>query len=121
MSTVAEASAALLAALGTVDGVRPYSDASSKLDPPCTLLGPPQLDWTTYNPDGDPNTATFIVLAVVPVGDRAVEQLWELVPRVVAAVTTNPDAVVSRATPTALAANGSADLPAYQIFVEMSL
>jgi hypothetical protein len=120
MTTVAEAAADLIAALKTVDKLRVISDGTAALDPPCALLGPPQLDWTAYNGPG-PGQATFVVLIAVPADDRATERLWDLVVTVAAAVESVVDAVVRSAFPISVTVGQSADLPAYQLQVEMSL
>lgn len=120
MIAIATAAAELVTALKTVEGLRVYSDQGADLDPPCALLGPPQLDWTRYN-DSGPSSATFIVLVAVKADDRAVERLWDLVPAVAKAVETLPGAAVRQAFPVSLATGQTTQLPAYQLQVEVSL
>lgn len=120
MVAVATAAAELTAALKTVDGLRVITDGTAQLDPPCALLGPPQLDWTGYN-NSAPSQATFVVLIAVPADDRATERLWDLVVTVAAAIESEVDAVVRQAFPISVSAGQNADLPAYQLSVEMSL
>lgn len=120
MVAVATAAAELIAALKTVDTLRVISDGTAALDPPCALLGPPQLDWTVYNSSA-PDQATFVVMVAVPADDRATERLWDLVVTVAAAIESVVDAVVRSAFPISVAVGTSADLPAYQLQVEMSL
>ena len=114
MSAVAEAAGALLEALQGVAGARVYSDPGATLDPPALLLGPPSLTWETVC--SDPTSARFIVYVVVKVSERAMEQLWELVPEVAQAIDATTDATVRQADP-----GTWKDLPAYEIQVEVSL
>ncbi|WP_435583377.1 hypothetical protein [Amycolatopsis thermoflava] len=117
MRTVTEAAAQLEAALKSVDGLR-YVQLGSDVDPPGLVLGVPQLNWEGYG--SAPATATFPVIVVVAMDDRALEQLWKLVTPVATAVDTVPDAVVQTADPGVFNA-GNQDLPCYTLSVEVSL
>jgi hypothetical protein len=119
MSTVAEAADKLTAALKTVSKIRVISDGNASLDPPCALLGPPQLDRSAYSRSW--TSATFVVLLAVPADDRATDRLWGLIGEVADAIESEVDAVVQAAFPVSVAASSGADLPAYQLQVEMSL
>lgn len=119
MSTISEAAQALIDALATVEDLRVISDGTSALDPPCALLGPPQIDWTTYG--RGPSQATFTVLLAVPANDRATESLWQLVETVADAIQSTVNAVVRSAFPVSVTVSQGADLPAYQLQTEVSL
>lgn len=119
MSTVSEAAQDLIDVLKTVDGLRVISDGTAALDPPCALLGPPQLERTSYGQRWD--SATFVVLIAVPANDRATENLWDLVETVASTVESDLDAVVRSAFPVSVANGPDADLPAYQLQTEVSL
>lgn len=119
---VKDAATAVRTALETVPGLRVYTDLAATVDPPSVVVGPPALTWAGY--DANPRLARFVVYVVTDDKDRAVEQLWELVPQVVAALEASPDADISlrpgedQATPTVWP-NG--DLPAYEIITEVVL
>lgn len=121
MNNVETAAQNLIAALKTVDGLRVIRDGAAALDPPCALLGPPQLDWTSYSNGGQPDEATFVVLLAVTADDRATERLWDLVVRTAAALESEMDAIVRSAFPISVTAGGQSDLPAYQLQTEVSL
>ncbi|MEV7263974.1 hypothetical protein AB0N38_10525 [Micromonospora aurantiaca] len=116
MSTVVEAAEALAAALRGVEGVRYVPDLAAVVEPPATALGPPALTWDAYCVE--PTEARFIAYVVVARDERALPRLWDLVPRVAAALDAVPDAVVRRADP---GLYPSGELPCYQIQVEVSL
>ncbi|MHA6626886.1 hypothetical protein ACU61A_15735 [Pseudonocardia sichuanensis] len=116
MSAVAEAAAALEAALKTVEGLRVYTDPAATVNPPGVVVVPPTLTWGGYR-DG-PTDALFVVAVVVRPDARAVERLWELVPRVAAALDELPDVAVRQAEPGTW---GSSNLPAYLIETGVAL
>lgn len=119
MTTVKEAAEQLEVALRTVEGVRVYRDPSATVDPPGVLIAPPRLRWEDYCA-GPPTSATFVVIVMVAMDARAVEELWEWVPLVAAAIDTVPDAAVAAANPGVFNSGGT-DLPSYEITVEVSL
>lgn len=118
MTLVSDAAEALEAALRTVPGLRVYTDVGAAIDPPGAVVGPPSLTWGSVC--AEPSSATFLVAVVVAMDDRAMPRLWELVPQVATALETVSDAVVRRATPDVWT-SGTANLPSYAVFVEMSL
>lgn len=113
-----EAAEALVAALETVDGVRPYTDIGAVMDPPCSILGPPTLTWRGVG--STPAEARFLVIVAEVADDGALPRLWDLVPRVVEALEDVQDAVVISAAPGSWTTGGT-DLPCYEITVEMAL
>lgn len=118
--SVQQAAAELEAAVRQVDGVRLYRDPSAAMvDPPAALVGPPRLTW-----DGvcsGPTAATFVVYVLASMDERAVAQLWDLVPLVAEAINEHVrDAVVTEANPGVFDAGGN-DLPSYEITVEVAL
>lgn len=115
---VLTAAAELRAAADAVDGVRTYKDPAAPVTPPAVIVGPPQLRWEAMSPA--PSSATFIVYLMVPMDARALDNLLGLVPLVTAALDALPDAAVTSANPGVFNAGG-ADLPSYEITVEVSL
>ncbi len=115
---IADAHEALSAALESVEGLRVYRDPGAVLDPPAALVGPPML--TFGGPSSDPVNGRFVVVVAVAFDDRAMKALWQLVPRVSAAVESHVDAVVTEASP-GVWQNGAISLPCYELSVEMSL
>lgn len=117
MNDVADAFTALSAACNTVDGLREYG-LGAAIDPPAFVVGPPALTYEAY--DADPTSARFLIYVMVPADDRALPRLWGFVEQLAAAINTVTSAVVVRADPGRFAA-GTADLPSYEILVEVSL
>lgn len=119
MPNVIEAADALRAALATVEGVRHYPDVGPGVDPPATVLGVPSLEWGSMCQE--PTSASWVVYLVVAADSaRAASTLFQLLPRVVAALDAVEDAVVVRADPGTYPAS-SGDLPAYQIQIDVAL
>jgi hypothetical protein len=121
MSAIKDAAEALR---DSVNGLPSLSDlirATTDLAPNVTsntaIIGPPALIWEGMC-DG-PTSARFLVYVVaVPADERAIERLWELVPLVAEAIDDVTDAVVTTALPGQW---GSANLPCYELTVEVSL
>jgi hypothetical protein len=105
MTYITDTAEALEAALRTAPDVRVYRDPGALVDPPGVVL---------------PVRATFLVWIAAARDDRAIEELWKLIPVVSAAIATDGRFAVTRAEPAALAA-GSTDLPAYTLTVETTL
>jgi hypothetical protein len=118
MSAVSDVSGTILAALEGVGGVNATADVGKTLDPPSLVLGPPALMWQGVC--SGPTSARWLVYAVVPADERALERLWELVPAVADALDALPDVSVIRADPGAYV-NGGVELPCYEIQIEVSL
>lgn len=121
MSAIADAAAAIVAAVKTVPGVRVYTDITASVEPPCVVVGPPRLFWDVLT--DKPTRATFELIVVSSADDRIMTRLWDLVPAVAAAVSQAAvDAGVDEAgaTPTIYTAGG-ANLPAYSIPVTATL
>lgn len=125
MGDVAAAAASIRAALRTVPDVRHYAQLSGPVDPPATILPPPALRFGGRS--SSPTEASWVVALVVGRHDRSVEQLWELLPRVVDVLDglrdDHVDVVVSQdsgAQPGTYP-TGSGELPAYLITLEVSL
>lgn len=116
--TPKEARAAIGAALTEVDGVRFYPDYGASIDPPATKVGLPALQFETGCPD--PTSATFVVHLIDAASDYGLDRLMDLVPSVVAAIESLPEAVVTSALPSVWGYGGP-DLPMYDITVEVAL
>jgi hypothetical protein len=120
MSIIKAKADELYAALKGVapDRLRLYEDLGATVDPPGVMLGPPRLQWESYC--SELTSATFIVIVMAAMDERAMETLWDLVPLVSDAVSAVEDAVVTTASPGVFNANGT-DLPSYELTVECSL
>jgi hypothetical protein len=118
MSTISDIAEQLRAALATVDGLRAYIEGTGQPTPPAAVVGLPTLTWAGIG--SDPTRASWPITIVTGLDNRAAEQLWSFVPLAADALDTVRDAVVSTATPVAMAVGG-ADLPAYQLIVETEL
>jgi hypothetical protein len=118
MSTVSEVADAIVVALRTVPNLRVSLDAGGAVSPPQAVVGPPRLVWEGYC-DG-PTSGTFRVALVVANTDHAMERLWDLLPAVAEAIDSVPAAAVTRADPGSFT-SGGADLPAYDLTIEVSL
>ena len=117
--SVSEYGEQLRAAVRTVEGVRVYEDPSATVRPPAAVVGPPRLQWEAGCLG--PTSATFIVIIMVALDKRAVEQLLDLVPKVADAIDEQViDAAVISADPAIFNAGGT-DLPSYELTVEVSL
>jgi hypothetical protein len=119
VSAVADAVAALAAALAAAEGLaglRVYTDPSETVDPPAVVVGPPSLTWEGYGPAA---AATFPVFVVVALDERALQRLWELVPAAQAALE-ETEATARSATPIVFNSGGQ-DLPAYEITTDYPL
>lgn len=118
MSAIADAAAAITAAVKAA-GLRVYNPLDS-VDPPAVVLGPPRLFWDRLS--DAPSRAQFDVLVVAPASDRLMAQLWELVPKVAAAISDHTDGAVDTngATPVPYAAGGTS-LPSYTISISIPL
>lgn len=124
MRAVKEAAEALEVALGTVEGLRVHRDVSSGIDPPCAVIGPPEIGWSGFCPDMAPTSARFTVHLVVRSNERTMERLWELVPAVALAIEQADDmsmALLERAAVPGTFPSGGAELPAYELSVDAVL
>jgi hypothetical protein len=115
---VKAAAEALETALRTVEGLRVFRDPGGAVDPPAAILGAPALTWETTCLE--PTGAQFMIHVVVVANERALEQLWDLVPVVTTALDGVVDASVIRADPGTYPTGGK-ELPAYLIQVDVSL
>lgn len=118
MSALADAVAALTAAIETVEELRVFP-LGAEVTPPAAAIDAPPLTGATHCPG--PTTATFSVFVAVQLDDRALEALYDLVPAVWLAIENETDAVVTRAEPGVYSSGGAAALPAYQLTVEYPL
>jgi hypothetical protein len=116
---IADAVADLEAACRTVEGIRVFQ-LGDTIDPPAAVVGPPRLLWEVQCVDGGPTSAEFLVLVAVAFDDRAIAQLYEVVPRVVLAIETETPGAVSEANPSTYN-NGSTSLPGYELRVSYPL
>lgn len=117
-SVVRDAALALQAALSGA-GYQGYHDPAKTVDPPAALVGPPELEWESHG-TLEPTLARFPVIVMVASDEYAVERLWEIPGAVALAVNELADAVVLAATP-ALYTAGGAELPSYELIVEIGL
>lgn len=115
MTTIVDAVATLKAAVETVEGLQCYTEPDSNPNPPCVVIGPPQLAWETFNTP-KPNEATFNLYLVVSANGYSLAALEPLIEQVATALWDVTDAVVTGAVPGAWDA-----LPAYVLTVEMGL
>lgn len=118
--TIASTADELTAALRTVvaPGFEVYPDIGPAVSPPGAVLGAPTLQWET--PGVEPTSARWSVFLIVPAGDRASRELWDLIPPVTAALDQVADVAVMTASPSSYPTSGG-DLPAYEIQIEVSL
>lgn len=124
MSTVAEAAEQLLAAVDTVEGLRVHRDLGANVTPPAALLGAPALGWRSFC-GPQPTSARFVLFIVVDATERALEDLWALVPKVATAVEQEMKSAAvqdgpSAAMPTTWNSAGI-ELPAYELTIEVDL
>lgn len=115
MSAVTEAAAELAGALRSIEGVRVY-DLGQSVDPPGIVIGPPRLEWAAYSTEI--TSASFPVYLVAALGDRTLEQLTELAPKVAAVIEQLTDASIDSADPTIYPVG---ELPAYLFIAEFPL
>lgn len=115
MSVLGDAQAAVETAARTVAEIRVFA-LGEQVTPPGVVVGPPRLDPLSHC--AGPSTAVFPVNVVVALGDRSVEQLYELVPAVWEAIEENSDAVVTTAVPGTYNNGAAGELPAYELTVE---
>jgi len=127
MNAVKDAALRLKAALMLVPGIGSfvYTDPGAEVQRPGLVIGPPSLQFATFNDEVGPvpTNARFTVFAVVDADQYAVEKLWDLVPEVVAAVEVHTDGCLAdgaEATPASYPV-GSSDMPAYAIPIDMPL
>lgn len=107
-------------ALRSITGVRYFAlDSMIPAEPPAVSLGAPELTWATGN--FDPDEAVWPVVLVVAADDRASENLFSLLPRVVEALERISRLAVRRARPESFPVTGTASLPAYLIETEVAL
>lgn len=116
--TIVEAVALLKAAVQTVDGLQCYTEPDVTANPPCVIVGPPQLAWTAYN-SGRPDQATFLLYLVVSANGYSLAALEPLLEQVASALWNVTDVVVTSAVPGSWGDNPA--LPAYVLTVEMGL
>ena len=103
----------------TVDVAVASADPGATLaNLPALVLGPPRLTWETGL--RAPTSALFIVYVIVQADERAIERLWDLVVDVGEAIDARTDGVVIQADPSVFP-SGTAQLPAYEIQVEVGL
>ncbi|MCF7548903.1 hypothetical protein [Pseudonocardia sp. WMMC193] len=118
MSTVAEAAVLIRDALKVISTLRIYTDTAQPADPPAVIIGPPNLRWEAAC--SDPSHATFPLYLVLPWRDRVMEQMWDLVPEVAAAVEAVRGVVVTGANP-GIYSSPSGELPSYTVTCQVAL
>lgn len=120
MNPIKAAADALDTALGTVEGLRVYTDPSANIDPPGVVIGPPDLYWDYL--DTQPSRALFRLYVVSRADDRMLERLWGFLPDVVEAVASYDRAAVQSGPANAgVFSSGGTDLPAYIVSVDVAL
>jgi hypothetical protein len=105
----------LVAALGTVDGLRIYTDPGALVDPPSVIIGLPDLDYQVFS-DPTPTDATLQLYLMVAADDRATDNLSALIDSVTDAVWTAAEFAVTRAIP-GVYLTSNVELPAYVLTV----
>jgi hypothetical protein len=118
MSIVAAAAAQIQEALDALEEIRTHSDPAAVLDPPAVVLGPPTLTWLTGCVE--PNEAVFPVIVVVRADSRAMDNLWDIVPKVVDALDSLPNVQVNNAMPRTWGV-GDKEFPAYEVPASVAL
>lgn len=118
MSAIKEKVDELEAALRGVEGSRYYGEPGATIDRLGVVMTSPELRWDHFC-EG-PNAATFLIYVVTAADERALEDLWELVPRVALALDGVENAAVTRAAPGTFYTGGS-ELPSYEITCEVDL
>ncbi len=108
--------------LDEVEGTRLVRSPGAPVNPPVIYVPPPSLAWDSY---GDAETdAVYEVVVAVASDERAIERLFELLPRVTAAIneaggTGRVDAVVRSADPGVWRV-GNLELPCYFVRTEVA-
>lgn len=120
-SPVIAAGEALADALRTIPELRVDVGHGRPVVPPAAVVSPPTLTWEGYCRDGQPHSATWQVSLVAVHSEYATNQLLEWVPAVATAIEEHTGAVVTTAVPGVHTGAAGADLPAYQLTVEMEL
>jgi hypothetical protein len=106
---------AIRAAVRTV--VTTYDDPKAAVQPPCAIVGMPELDLEGIS--SEPTAARFPVLVMVADNKAAANKLLKLVPEVAQAIRDLvEDAEVPGMTPV-VAEIGGTELPGYMIIVEV--
>lgn len=120
MSGKVKAAAEMLTgALKLIPRLPNHTDIAAPVDPPCTVLGPPDIRWE--GPGHAPTSARFPVYIVEVDDSGAVERLWDLA-EVVAEAIDETDAVIDPANPGLPSVYpGAAPLPCYLLSVEVAL
>ncbi|MBN6037474.1 hypothetical protein [Amycolatopsis sp. 195334CR] len=118
MSAIRAAADELTTALSTVDGVRLH-ELGEAIDPPGLVLGAPRLAWQAYS-TGLPTSATFPVFLVVGFSDRALTELWDLIPVVAEVIENETDGTISGANPGTYVGSNT-ELPCYTFDVDFPL
>lgn len=116
MDTAFETAETLRAAVRTV--VRTYDDPKADVNPPCAIVGMPELELEGIS--SEPTLGVYPVLVMVADNKESANKLMQLTPKVAAAIRDLvPDAeIVGRAQPV-VAEIGTVQLPAYVILVEV--
>lgn len=117
MSVIQAAADELTAALSTVDELRVH-ELGESIDPPGIVVGAPRLSWEAYS-TSMPTGATFPVFLVVGFSERALTELWNLVPRVAQAIESTNGAIAGANPGTYVGSN--TELPCYTFDVDFPL
>lgn len=118
MSAVTDVGDRIAAAVRVVRSLRVSIDLGANLAPPAVLIGVPTLRWET--PSSEPSSVSYPLYLVVAADSSSSARLLALVPELVAAVDTVPDAAVISAVPGVFLMGGT-DLPAYTLTVDCAV
>jgi len=112
----------LSTALRAVEGLSVADRPGQALNPPAAYVGPPTLTWDGFETHA--REGVFEVVLAAPANDRAVDVLYDFLPRVCEALDTidrdEADVVVKSAEP-GVWQSGTISLPCYFIRVEAAL
>lgn len=99
--------------------LRVVDDPAANVDRGNVVVGPPAYSWSAQCGGTLPDTMTLSIYLVEAVGERAIGNLLDRLPELLAALDT-PDIAVTACAPAAFPA-GASDLPAYLITAETTL
>jgi uracil phosphoribosyltransferase len=119
VSSIADAAKEIRAAIKLVPKVTVVTDPQAAIVPPAAILAPPTLSWDGYQVE--PTSATFRVIVAASKGSSTIEELWELVPAVAAAIDEHLHGASVRSANPTVWTSAQNDYPAYEITVEVSL
>lgn len=110
----------LVAALGTVAGLRVVAGLGMSLIPPVVIVDAPTLTWDGYC-GGGPSRATWTLFLLSDLTTFAAVELLSLIGTVATAIEKETSATVTTAVPGVYPGGDQGDFPSYLITAEMEL